>query len=432
MAESDELPSTPAASGDHSVTLERFDPFDPDVQQCPFPYFAAMQSACPAFHVEGTDLYFVTRRDLVVRIVRDVATFSSRFGQTPESPPPELAARIADIREHAWAPVPTITNEDPPRHDRYRELVAPFYAPTSMAKYEPGVRATCERLVDEWIADGRVEFVRQFAGPLPLLVTVDVLELDPQRSADYARWSDDASAAVGSRLSPQRWEETQRSVVEMQQFFATQIRERVAAGRDDLFTRVGTAQIPDENGELRPIEMGAALSILQQVFVGGIETTTNLLSDALLLLARRPDEYDRLRADPSRIPAVVEEALRIATPAQALYRLVTRDVDLEGVRVPAGSRVVVVYAGANRDPAQFADPDEFDPDRDNVGTHLAFGRGVHFCLGAPLARLEARVALEVLTRRIESWTLADDNTYEYEPSFILRGLKALHLQFRRS
>ena len=125
----------------------------------------------------------------------------------------------------------------------------------------------------------------------------------------------------------------------------------------------------------------------------------------------------------------MDEVLRLATPAQGLYRLVTRDVDLEGVRIPAGSRVVIAYAAANRDPAQFSDPDRFAPDRDNVGTHLSFGRGVHFCLGAGLARQEARVALEVLARRVRSWTLAENNTFEYEPSFILRGLKSLLLRF---
>jgi cytochrome P450 len=166
------------------------------------------------------------------------------------------------------------------------------------------------------------------------------------------------------------------------------------------------------------------------VFVGGIETTTKLLTEALVLLTRHPDIYDAARSDPLRIPAVVEEVLRLATPAQGLYRLVTRDVEIDGVNVPAGARVVVVYAEANRDPAQFTGPDAFDPERTNAGSHLSFGRGIHFCLGAALARLEARVALEVLTRRIEQWTFADGNTYEYEPSFILRGLKSLHLAFR--
>jgi cytochrome P450 len=419
----------PDQSEPHAL-LERFDPFDSAVQQCPFPYYRAMRSTCPAFHLDGTDLYFVTRRDLVVRIVRDTATFSSRFGQTAELPPVELAQRIADIREHAWAPVPTITNEDPPLHDRYRELVAPFYAPAHIATYEPRIRDICDELIDAWPADGDVEFLEQFAGPLPLLVTIDLLGLDPTRIDDYARWSAHATAAIGSRLEPHQWEETQGSVVEMQQFFAAEIDRRTALGVDDLFTRVGNAQIPDDHGESHPIEMGAALSMLQQVFVGGIETTTKLLTEALVLLTRRPDIYKALRGDPSRIPTVVEEVLRLATPAQGLYRLVTRDVELDGVHIPAGSRVLALYAEANRDPAHFTDPDAFDPERANAGSHLSFGRGIHFCLGASLARLEARVALEVLTRRIEQWTFVEGNTYEYEPSFILRGLKSLRLAFR--
>jgi cytochrome P450 len=418
-------------SSDPHALLDAFHPFDTNVQQCPFPYYRTMRASCPAFHLAGTDLYFVTRRDLVVRIVRDTATFSSRFGQTAESPPPELAQRIADIREHAWAPVPTITNEDPPLHDRYREIVAPFYTPGRVATYEPIIRTICEQLVDEWPTDGSIEFVQQFAGPLPLLVTVELLDLDPNRLDDYRRWSAHASAAVGSRLTAELWEETQRSIVEMQQYFAAEIHDRKRHNIDDLFTRVGTAQLPDDEDNMQPIELGAALSMLQQIFVGGIETTTKLLTEALLLLTHHPDVYERLRADPACTPAVVDEVLRLATPAQGLYRLVTRDVDLDGVHIPAGSRVVVVYAEANRDPDHFADPDTFNPDRDNAGTHLSFGRGIHFCLGAALARLEARVALEVLAARIERWSFADGNAFEYEPSFILRGLKALNLAFER-
>jgi len=388
-----------------------------------------MRTTQPVFHLHGTDLYFVTRRDLIVQILRDTATFSNRFGQTAESPPPEVQERIAAIRHEGWPQMPTIANEDPPTHDRYRELITAFYTPARIAGHEPRIRQICEQLVDTWLADGHVELVEQFAGPLPLLVTVDVLGLDPERLNDYARWSSDASAAVGSHMDAQRWEETQRSVVEMQQYFAAELAERLARPRDDFFTAVATAQIPDLDGQLWPIEMPAALSICQQVFVGGIETTTKLLTETLLLLTRHPDHYDQLRTDPSRIPAVIEEALRLATPAQALYRLVTRDVDIADVRIPAGARVVVVYAAANRDPAQFDHHDDFDPDRDSVNTPLAFGRGIHFCIGAGLARLEARVALQVLAQRVSQWTLADHTTLEYEPSFILRGLKSIHLDF---
>ena len=188
------------------------------------------------------------------------------------------------------------------------------------------------------------------------------MDLDPGRLDDYARWSSHAAAAVGSHMDAERWEQTQRSIVDMQQYFATEMHDRAARPRaDDLLTAIATAQIPDLDGQLWPIELPVALSICQQLFVGGIETTTKLLTEALLLLTRHPDQYQRLRDDPSRIPAVVEEALRVSTPAQGLYRLVTQDVDLEGVHIPAGSKVVVVYAAANRDPAQFDTPRRLRP-----------------------------------------------------------------------
>jgi cytochrome P450 len=426
-------PTTTTSSGapqHRAPALDAFDPFDPVVQQCPYPMYTAMRETSPAFRLEGTDLYFVTRRDLIVRILRDTATFSNRFGQAAEPPPADLVDQIAAIRRDGWPQVPTIANEDPPLHDRYRELVAPFYAPSRIAGFEPRIKAHCERLLDAWVGDGHVELVERFAGPLPLLVTVDLMDLDPGRVDDYARWSSHAAAAVGSHMDDERWEQTQRSIVDMQQYFATEMHDRRGRPRvDDLLTAIAAAQIPDLDGQLWPIELPVALSICQQLFVGGIETTTKLLTEALLLLARHPDEYQLLRDDPARIPVVIEEALRMSTPAQALYRLVTHDVDLDGIHIPAGSKVVVVYAAANRDPAQFHAPDQFDPDRLGLNAHLAFGRGAHFCLGAGLARLEARIALDVLTRRVERWNLTNSNTLEYEPSFILRGLKSLDLRF---
>ena len=196
------------------------------------------------------------------------------------------------------------------------------------------------------------------------------------------------------------------------------------------FTTIATAQIPDLDGQLWPIELAAALSICQQLFVGGIETTTKLLTEALLLLTRHPDQYQRLRADPSRIPAVIEEVLRLATPAQGLYRLVTRDVDLEGVHIPAGSRGRRRLRRRQPRPRPVRPTPTTSTPTAPASTPTSPSAAASTSASAPaLARLEARVALEVLTRRIERWTLADDTTLEYEPSFILRGLKSLRLHF---
>jgi cytochrome P450 len=196
-------------------------------------------------------------------------------------------------------------------------------------------------------------------------------------------------------------------------------------------TDLVTARIDDGEGGERPLDMAEMLSIVQQLLVAGNETTTKALTEGVMLLAQHPDEWERLRADPAgRAPLVTEEVLRIATPTQGMFRRVTRDTEIEGCPIPKGSRLVVVYTAANRDPAVWGDdPDRFDPDRPNMKEHLAFGKGIHFCLGAPLSRLEMQVAFERLARRLAAITLDATNDFEYHPSFMLRGLKRLDVSF---
>ena len=166
---------------------------------------------------------------------------------------------------------------------------------------------------------------------------------------------------------------------------------------------------------------------MQQLLVAGNETTTKMLTEMMRLLAENPVELARVKADPGRVASIVEETLRLSTPTQGMFRITTRDVELAGVRIPKGSRVVIVFMSANRDESLFDDPDAFCPDRSNLGDHLAFGKGTHFCLGANLSRLEGRVALQELARRLESFTLTDTNDFAYHPSFMLRGLVKLDL-----
>ena len=177
----------------------------------------------------------------------------------------------------------------------------------------------------------------------------------------------------------------------------------------------------------RPLDTAEILSIIQQLLVAGNETTTKALAEMMLLLGRHPEEWERLKADPARVDHVVEEVLRLATPVQGMWRLVTTDTELGGVLLPKGSRILAVYASANRDEMLYPDPDAFEPDRANLRDHLAFGKGIHFCLGANLARLELRAALEVLLTKIRTFTLSPGNDFSYFPSFLLRGLVQLDL-----
>mgnify|MGYP000864335976 FL=1 len=173
--------------------------------------------------------------------------------------------------------------------------------------------------------------------------------------------------------------------------------------------------------------MPEMLSMVQQLLVAGNETTTKLLTETMRMLAEHPDEWRKLKDDPARAPAIIEEALRLSTPTQGMFRVSTKDHELEGVHIPKGARLVIVFASANRDTTLYDDADSFDPDRDNLRDHLAFGKGIHYCLGAALSRLEGKVALEEFARRVDRFELDDSNDFGYHPSFLLRGLKRLDI-----
>jgi cytochrome P450 len=424
------------------VSLEGFNPFNPVVQQCPHLYYRQMQQEAPVFHVPGTDLYMVTRHEMITPLLRDTTTFSNRFGSAGEMPKGDVVERIRAVLATGWPQVPTMLTIDPPMHTRYRGTVAQFFTPKRLAEIRPDVESIVTRLIDD-LPEGRFDFVQSFAIPLPIEAIAQILNVPAERMADFKRWSDDSIANIGTVISDDRRVEAYVGIVEFQHFFSEQLERRRSEPQGDLLTELVNARIPDPAAEAagatgadvptRPLEMAEMLSIVQQLLVAGNETTTKALTEGLKLLAEHPAVWAKLRADPAGYTAqVVEEVLRLSTPTQGMFRLVTKDVELEGVHVPAGSRLVLVYSGANRDPNVWGDdPDRFDPDRVNLKEHLAFGKGIHFCLGAPLSRIEMQVAFEQLARRIESIELFDVDALHYHPSFMLRGLVELPVQVQR-
>jgi cytochrome P450 len=414
-----------------TVDLDHFNPFDPRVQQCPFPHYAAMRARTPVFRVPNTDLFLVTRHDLITPILRDTATFSNAFGNTGEPPRGEVVERLKAVMAHGWPQVPTMLTIDPPWHTRYRGTVAPYFTPKRVGELRPAIEQICSRLIDSWIDAGTIELVQQFAIPLPIEAIAAVLNVPTERMADFKRWSDDSIAAIGARITDDERVRAQEGIVELQHYFAAQLEDRKANPRGDLLSDLVHAEIDTDEGTQRPLDMAEMLSIVQQLLVAGNETTTKALTEGVRLLVEHPAEWAALRADPAgRAAMLTEEVLRLATPTQGMFRLVTRDTEIEGVPVPKGARLVVVYAAANRDPQVFDDPDAFRPERTNLKEHLAFGKGIHFCLGAPLSRLEMQVAFEMLARRLEAVRLVEGAPpLEYHPSFVLRGLKRLDVAF---
>jgi cytochrome P450 len=337
---------------------------------------------------------------------------------------------MAAVMAEGYPRVPTMLTADMPDHTRYRRLVSKAFTPKVIAELEPVIRAITTRLIYSWIDAGSIEFVTQFAVPRPVEVIAHALNVPESRMADFKRWSDDSIAGIGTNISLEQRLEAERGVNEYQRYFANELEQRMAEPRDDLLTGLLQARIDDDDPEVtdkRPLDMAEMLSIVQQLLVAGNETTTKLLTETMRLLAENPHEWLRLQEDPGRAPNVIDEALRLSTPTQGMFRIATRTHELEGVEIPAGARLVIVFASANRDEALYAEPDTFDPDRGGLRDHLAFGKGIHFCLGAALSRLEGRVALEELSRRLHRFDLAGSNEFQYFPSFLLRGLTRLDL-----
>ena len=411
-----------------SNDLADFNPFDSATLQCPFGHYAQMRDEQPVMLIESLGMYLVTRHDLVLGVLRDPSTYSSMFGGASMPLPSEARARMAAVVADGYPRVPTMLTADMPDHTRYRRLVAKAFTPKVIAELEPVIRAIATKLIDSWIDNGSIEFVEQFGVPLPVHVIAHALNVPESRMADFKRWSDDSIAGIGTNISLEQRLEAEKGVNEYQHYFAAEFEKRMTEPQDDLLTALLQARIDDEDPEVtdkRPLDMPEMLSIVQQLLVAGNETTTKLLTETMRLLANHPDQWQRLKQDPGRAANVIEEALRLSTPTQGMFRIATRDHELDGVHIPEGARLVIVFASANRDEAIYAHADAFDPDRNGLRDHLAFGKGIHFCLGAALSRLEGKVALEELARRLDSVTLAESNTFEYFPSFLLRGLTRL-------
>ena len=412
------------------VDLKSFNPFDPTTLQCPYPHYAKMRADEPVLHVPALSMYLVSNHALVGEIMRDTDTYSSAFGNTSMPLPAEDRAKLVEVIAEAYPRVPTMLTADPPNHTRYRRLVSKAFTPKAITELEPVIRAITTRLIDSWVNSGRIEFVKQFGVPLPVEVIAKALNVPDDRLADFKKWSDDSIAGIGTSISVDQRVEAERGVNEFQRYFAAELDKRREHPQDDLLTNLLNARIDDDDPDItdkRALDMPEMLSIVQQLLVAGNETTTKMLTEMMRLLAENPDQWAMVKADPSRIPAIVEETLRLSTPTQGMFRIATRDVELAGVHIPKGSRVVIVFMSANRDELVFSDPDAFDPDRTNLNEHLAFGKGTHFCLGANLSRLEGRVALQEIAKRIDSFTLTDTNDFAYHPSFMLRGLVSLDI-----
>ncbi len=398
--------------------------FSAEILADPFAAYQLGLAESPVYPLPAIGVTLVLSYALVAEATARVDDFSNDFSAILSglrSADPDVAAVLAQ----GWPQTDTLLTADPPVHTRFRKLVNLAFSMKRVAALEAHVRAIVTGLIDGFVDRGQCDFVRDFAIPLPVQIIAEQIGIDRTDFATVKRWSDAFADRLGGMITKERELECAAEVVEFQHVMKAKIDERRAAVRDDLLSDLVHARVDGE----RPLDDAELLSILQQLMVAGNETTTSALAGGLAHLIRHPDQADKVRANSALIPNMVEEMLRMESPSAGLWRVVKRDTELGGVALKAGSMLMLRFAAANRDPARFTDPDKFDVERRNANSHLAFGRGIHMCVGNMLSRKEMAVAFDELLGRLDRIEIVNDAALVYPPNRLLRGLSALPIRF---
>ena len=386
-----------------------YNPLAARVVQDPYPTYARLRSRSPVHRSRVLDAWVFTRYADVEAILRDYRRFSS------------VPSTVQSKRQGSYRPPRadwTMLFLDPPEHTRLRGLVNQAFTPRAVAALEPHIRAIMEQLLDDIDDPAGFDLMAAVANPLPVIVIAEMLGVPPEDRAQFKHWSDERARILEPIVTP---EERKRAVAAGESFdayFMPIIRVRRREPREDIVSAL--AQAKEEGDSLTEREM---LVMLRLLLIAGNETTTNLIGNGMLALLQHPEQLAMLQEDPSRIPAAVEELLRFDSPVQLDLRGVLEDCVVNGSRLRRGDAVLLAIGAANRDPDVFDEPERLDVQR-SKGSNISFGRGVHHCIGAPLARLEGRIALEVLLKRFSSMRLLTDRP-AFRRAIVLRGLESL-------
>ncbi|GLX69377.1 putative cytochrome P450 YjiB [Paenibacillus glycanilyticus] len=366
----------------------------------PLERYKQQRAAGAALYNSDSGSWSVYRHDGVKRIFADYEHFSSQMQENPSEDEPIEGS---------------ILRRDPPKHKRMRSLIAKAFSAKAIEAMEPRIRKIAVEMLDRAAAARSIEVVSDFASPLPVIVIAEMLGIPPEDRELFKRWSDDLVGIDYSRYL--------QCQMEMRDYFRVQIKERREQPQDDLITALVQSCMEDDNGLSELEVIGMCILLL----VAGNETTTNLISSMIMCLESSPDTFNELRLNRALIPGTVEETLRFCSPVQFMERRVKADMNWNGHLMKEGQRVYTFIGAANHDENVFADPGKFDIRR-SPNPHLAFGQGIHFCLGAMLARLEARVALDVIVDRIERLQRTDDKPLERLESDMMFGIKQLRIR----
>lgn len=386
-----------------------FNPFDPEFRANPYPHFPPLLEGPPRMINLFMPTALVARYDDVLAVLHDHERFSTR---RPDIPMRE--------RTDPFGGSPTILTSDPPVHTRLRKLVSKAFTPRRVRELEPRIRAITGELLDRAAARGEFDAMEDLANPLPVIVIAEMLGVSPGDHEQFKRWSNTLISSFAVNPAAGVSEDGVQAKDALRSYFAREIERRRAEPRDDLVGALVAAR-----DEAEALGEGELLAFVVLLLLAGNETTTNLIGNGLLALCRHPEQFERLRRQPELLPTAIEEMLRYDPPVQMTVRMVEQDANVGGTAIPANNFMFVLLAAANRDPRHFADPGRFDIAR-TPNEHLAFGEGIHFCLGSSLARLEGAIAIGAVAERFPGLRLTNPEAkLSYRGTMALRGLQVL-------
>jgi len=392
----------------------RYDPLNPAVNRNPYPHYDVLRREEPVCWIDSMQAFAVARYDEVKAVLMDPKEYSSEA--------------FWDALLGEYNPVPNakwMISTDPPDHLRLRKLANKAFLPKHLLGLTARIQSLAHEILDHAVTKGDdvFDFMWDFAALFPVSVVADLLGVDVERRLEFKHWVDDLLGASNrATFTPEQKEHTRRSVDDLRDYFVELIARRRSAPGPDLIS--GFVQAEEEGQTLTEEEI-LAMGIL--LLIGGTETTTNLLGNTLILLHERPDVYDAIKRDVTLVPDLFEEVLRFNTPVQMVFRNTVREVELAGVKIPSGSLVLPLLGSANRDETKYANPNTFDLQRKPKDI-MTFGAGPHFCIGAQLSRLEAKLAMEILLQRFEKLTLQEP-TITWIDSYFARGPQRLPIWF---
>lgn len=398
-----------------------FDPLGDEYIADPYPIHSAVREEAPAFYAAAIDMWVITRYDDIDAVLKDPGTFSAAVGQKPVFP---MSAEAQDILKKGFRAYPVMSDCDPPRHTRIRKHNMTGFSPRRIAALEPKVWAKATELVDA-IKPGQVDLVSALTYPLPAYMIFTFIGFPDEDMDMLKSWCGNRIAFSWGRPSGDEQREIATNMTHYWEYCENFVAERAARPVDDFTSDL--IRIREENPEALSLE--DITNVAYGLSFAGHETTTSFTGNAIRQLLANPEQWAAICSDRGLISKAVEELLRYDSSIPAWRRVTTRAVDVGGVEIPAEAKVLILLGAANRDPKHFEDPETFDIRRVDSRRHLAFGKGIHYCIGAPLARMEARIALDLLAQRAPDMRLTQDQDFDFPANVSFRGPRSLLVEW---